>query len=695
MIVDDDEMVRKAIRIHLENEGYSTIEATNGDDALTLYRHDLPDVVLMDVLMPKMNGYQACKQLRILVGDYPLPILMLTTLQDEDATQEAFEVKATDFITKPINWPLLVHRVHHALEARNFELELRKKRSQLIKTQEVAGMGHFEYDPTTNQVLCSNTLFSLLGFNDNERSISLDAFLSLSHPADRKLLAQFITDASHYGKAYALEHRMLGTDGQEYIVQHQGMVTQQSGEKKYHLLGTLIDITTAKQKDSLLEEQLQNDALTGLPNRKQLDSLLSKALKKADNNETLLGIFFIGLDRFKNINSSFGHYAADAILKTTADRLRSLEPGQFSTARFSGDEFVVVAEQLASVDDADAVIKHLMELFTAPFFVDEQELFITVSIGIALYPLSYGGKEQLIKDAESAMFHAKRQGGHRHEYYHLEIGKRLSNRLSIETSLRKALDNNEFEVYYQPQVAVPTQRIIGMEALVRWNHPERGLVSPDDFIPIAEETGLIVPLGSWVMETAAAQVAAWKDQGFGLLRVGINLSARQFQDKDLAKEVADVISKTGILPPSLDMEVTESSVMNDIEQTIRVLNQFKEMDIQTSMDDFGTGYSSLSYLQQMPLHTLKIDRAFIKDIQPDGTNGEIAKVIIAMCHALGLNVIAEGVETEEQMQFLSKYECNEAQGYLISRPLPTAEMESLLRASIIHDAGNKKKGSLF
>ncbi|MDH5573762.1 MAG: GGDEF domain-containing phosphodiesterase, partial [Gammaproteobacteria bacterium] len=331
-----------------------------------------------------------------------------------------------------------------------------------------------------------------------------------------------------------------------------------------------------------------------------------------------------------------------------------------------------------------------------PFLLDNKEVFVTVSIGITLYPSVHSDKTQLVKDAQSAMVQAKKLGRDRHEYYREEIGRSFCKKLSLETSLHKALENDEFEVYYQPQVSVFNRRIIGMEALIRWNHPEWGVVSPDDFIPLAEETGIIVPIGSWVMETAARQAVLWREQGFGLLRIGINLAAKQFQDKDLAKEVQDVIGKTGILPPSLDLEITESSAMSDVSRTISVLNQIDEMNVQISMDDFGTGYSSLSYLQQMPLHTLKIDRAFIKDIQPNGTKGEIAKVIIAMCHTLGLNVIAEGVETEEHMSFLKKHDCNEAQGYLISRPLPAHEMEELLlQTTAIQNENNKVEDLIF
>ena len=695
MIVDDDGFTRELIKLLLEKEHFTVIEAKDGEEAIAKYLSHSPDLVLMDVLMPKLNGYQACKKLRALSGDDPLPIIMMTSLEDDNAMNDAFDAKASDFISKPLNLTLLIHRIMHALDSRNASLELQAKKNQLAASQEISGSGYFEYNPLTGKVLCSEALYSLLGFKSNEQLLSLHEFLVLMQLKDRALVKQHILSATITGEAYSLEHAMVGINNQEYIVHHQAITSPIAKTGKFHLLGTIIDITATKKKDILIEQQQQLDSLTGLPNRQQIDHLLLSWVMAADYEKKQLGLFFLGLDKFKNVNSTIGHELADNTLKLVADRLKTLESDHLVVTRFSGDKFVVLAKQLDGIDDANMVANQLKSLFTEPFLIDQHEFFITTSIGITLYPQMHSDKKQLVKDAESAMFQAKSLGRNRHEYYREEIGKNFSRKLNLETYLHKALDNNEFEVYYQPQISVLNRRIVGMEALIRWNHPKLGLVSPNDFIPIAEETGMIVPIGSWVMETAARQTALWCKKGYGLLRVGVNLSAKQFQDKDLAKEVIDVIEKTGIMPPSLDLEITESSVMSDISRTISVLHQINEIGVQISMDDFGTGYSSLSYLQQMPLHTLKIDRAFIKDIQPDGTNGEISKVIIAMCHTLGLNVIAEGVETEEQMQFLKMHECNEAQGYFISRPVPAIEMEKLLCANTNPTKKNKMEDLIF
>ena len=696
MVVDDDEFTRQYIKICLEEEPLLIIEAQDGEEAITKYATHNPDVVLMDVLMPKLNGYQACKRLRELTGDNNLPIIMMTSLEDEKATQDAFDAEATDFIAKPINQILLVHRIAQALDAKASRIELQAKKSQLAASQKISGSGYFEYDPLANEILCSKALNVLLGFNKlDDRLISLNKFLNLIQHSDRGIFEKHILDAAKTGKSCSLEYKMVSVDNSEHIVQHQIMASPVAKTGKYHLLGTIIDITTIIEKDTLIEQQQQKDSLTGLPNRRRLDELLPSWVAISDLEKKQLGVFFLSLDQFKNINSSLGHKLADSLLILIINRFKNLENDNLIISRFAGVQFVLLAKQLNSVADADTIIDDLKRLLAEPFLIDDQEVFVTISIGITLYPLVHSDKTQLVKDAQSAMVEAKNLGRNRHEYYREEIGRTFSKKLSLETSLHKALENDEFEVYYQPQVSVINRRIIGMEALIRWNHPEWGLVSPIDFVPLAEETGIIVPIGSWVMETAARQIVFWREKGFGLLRIGINLSAKQFQDKDLAMEVQDVISKTGILPPSLDLEITESSAMNDIGRTISVLNQINEMGVQISMDDFGTGYSSLSYLQQMPLNTLKIDRAFIKDIQSDGTNGEISKVIIAMCHTLGLNVIAEGVETEEHLSFLKKHECNEAQGYLISRPLPAHEIGALLQATTIQKENKKAEDLIF
>lgn len=682
MVVDDEASARAAITRHLQKAGYGVIEAESGINAITQYRNRIPDLILMDASMPGMDGFRACRTLRSLTKNRPLPIIMLTSLSGEETAQQTIDAQATDFIPKPINWTHLIHRIHDALHTRDFELELQEKRDWLIQSQELAGMGHYVYDPDHDKLNCSGAIFDILDFTPVAQDTTLEEFLQLIPEEDSERLIQAIDHAIHQGKPYSLDHKMVSADGFERLVHHRCLIAPTNKANKHRILGTIIDITESKFKDSLIAEQKLRDPLTNLPNRNQLDTLLPTLLAMSDRHEKLAGIFVLGLDRFRNIISSLGHETSDRLLISAAERLTTLTTEGISVAHLTGDEFALVANDLATVDQADAIAWQISDLFAAPFFINGQEIFLDFSIGIALYPLFDDAKADLLKNATSAMLHAKSQGGNRFVYYSRSIGRQVSNRLDMESSLRKALERQEFEVYYQPQVAVPNRRIIGMEALVRWHHPERGLILPDDFIPIAEETGLITPIGAWVMETAARQVASWQDQGFGLLRVGINLSAKQFQNKDLAKEVEEVIHNSGITPPCLDLEITESAAMHDVERTISILNQLREMGVQSSMDDFGTGYSSLSYLQRIPLSTLKIDRSFIKDINRHGEHGELAKIIISMAHTLGLNVIAEGVEREEQMRFLLRHLCGEAQGYLISKPLPAIDFERLLHRSL-------------
>jgi len=682
MVVDDEAVVRAAITSHLQEAGYNIIEACSGIDAITEYRSRMPDLILMDALMPGMDGFRACKTLRGLTSNRPLPIIMLTTLAGEETAQQTIDAQATDFISKPINWTHLIHRIHVALHTRDFELELQEKRDWLAQSQELAGMGHYVYDPANDTFNCSGAIFNILDFTSGGQGASLEKFLQLIPQEDTGQLAKAIDHAIGKGEPFSLDHKMVSADGFERLVHHRCLIASSNESHKHRILGSIIDITESKFKDSLIAEQKLRDPLTNLPNRNQLETLLPSLLALSDQQEKLAGIFVLGLDRFRNIISSLGHEPADRLLIATAERLTTLSTDGITVAHLSGDEFALIANDLTTADHADAIAKQIANLFAAPFFINRQEIFLDFSIGIALYPLFDDAKEDLLKSATTAMLHAKSLGGNRFVFFSRTIGRQVSKRLDMETSLRRALERQEFEVYYQPQVALPNRRIIGMEALVRWHHPERGLILPDDFIPIAEETGLIVPIGSWVMESAARQVARWRDHGFGLLRVGINLSAKQFQDKDLAKEVQEVIHSTGITPRCLDMEITESAAMHDVERTISILEQLREMGVQSSLDDFGTGYSSLSYLQRIPLSTLKIDRSFIQDIKSNGDHGELAKIIITMGHTLGLNVIAEGVEREEQMEFLLRHQCQEAQGNLIGKPLPAVEFERLLHRSL-------------
>ena len=444
------------------------------------------------------------------------------------------------------------------------------------------------------------------------------------------------------------------------------------------IYGLAKDITAQKAKEEQMRRMAFFDILTDLPNRMMFEEQLQKEIEHARAEGQKLAVMFMDLDRFKMINDTFGHGIGDRLLQAVAERLNSCVQRDHAFARISGDEFTLILPNLAVAEDAIHVAQHILDTLERPFMLEGNELFITTSIGISLYPSDGLDIESLVKNADTAMYRAKEQGRNNYQLYRTAMNEHIIQRVTMETDLRKALERGEFELYYQPQVNVRSRNLIGLEALVRWNHPTRGMVSPSEFIPLAEETGLIVPLGEWVLQTACQQVKHWQGNGFHNMRAAVNLSARQFQRDDLVGTVERVLKETGLDPKCLDLEITESVTMHNVDRAIVTLNELKNLGIHISLDDFGTGYSSLSYLKHFPIHMLKIDQSFVRDITTDPDDAAIATSIIAMAHSLKLNVIAEGVETEEHREYLLQQGCAEMQGYLFSPPLPVAKLEEWL-----------------
>ncbi|MGB8954001.1 MAG: EAL domain-containing protein [Tumebacillaceae bacterium] len=444
------------------------------------------------------------------------------------------------------------------------------------------------------------------------------------------------------------------------------------------IYGLAKDITAKKAKEDQMRRMAFFDILTDLPNRMMFEEQLQKEIEQARVEGQKLAVMFMDLDRFKMINDTFGHGIGDRLLQAVAERLNSCVQRDHAFARISGDEFTLILPNIAEAEDAIHVAQHILDTLERPFMLEGNELFITTSIGISLYPCDGLDIESLVKNADTAMYRAKEQGRNNYQLYRTAMNEHIIHRVTMETDLRKALERGEFELYYQPQVNVRSRNLIGLEALVRWNHPTRGLVLPSEFIPLAEETGLIVPLGEWVLQTACQQVKHWQSNGFPNMRAAVNLSARQFQRDDLVGTVERVLKETGLDPKCLDLEITESVTMHNVDRAIITLNELKNLGIHISLDDFGTGYSSLSYLKHFPIHMLKIDRSFVRDITTDPDDAAIATSIIAMAHSLKLNVIAEGVETEDHLEYLLQQGCTEMQGYLFSPPLPVAKVEEWL-----------------
>jgi diguanylate cyclase len=436
-----------------------------------------------------------------------------------------------------------------------------------------------------------------------------------------------------------------------------------------------------KRANAELQQLALHDPLTRLPNRRLLEDRIDQAIVQAQRDKALCGVLFIDLDRFKTINDTLGHAVGDELLRAVSDRLRMLLRSADTVSRIGGDEFVILLREMPDAEDAAGVAAKVLKALREAFRVHQHELFVTTSIGVSVFPLHGHSARMLITRADAAMYSAKQAGRNNFQVYTGDMSLCLSDRLHLENDLRGALSRREFELRYQPKADMDGH-IVGMEALIRWHHPAKGLLSPQDFIPLAEETGLIIPIGRWVLQEACRQNKAWQDAGLAKLRVAVNISPVQFRQKDMLATVSAALASSGLAPDSLELELTESAVMHNPSEAIVTLEKLAAMGVHVSIDDFGTGYSSLTYLKRFPLKKLKIDRSFIREVLSDAQDAEIVRATIGLAHNLRLMVVAEGVENQHQLEFLRAFGCDEYQGYYISQPIPAEEFEQrLLRAA--------------
>ena len=473
-----------------------------------------------------------------------------------------------------------------------------------------------------------------------------------------------------------------------------------SQEKDYSLrtektaadeIGSLIDsfnemLSEIEERDEVLRQHQDNlqvlahfDSLTQLPNRALYYDRLSQALLQATRTTQKVAVMFVDLDHFKDINDTSGHRIGDLLLKDVAERLQKIVRASDTVARMGGDEFTVLLPNLEDPDNVSPVAQKILKNISEVYRVEGNEIYITASVGITIFPNDGQTVDELLKNADTAMYHAKNNGRNVFQFYSQEMNVKMMNRLDLQNSLRHALERKEFILYYQPRVNIVDRSVSSMEALIRWSHPEKGMIMPDRFIPMTEETGMIVPIGEWVIRAACLQIIKWQGKGIPLFPVAVNVSAYQLRRPNFVETVTGILEETGVSPDSLEIELTESAIMQDVDFTIKMLKAFKSLGIMISIDDFGTGYSSLSQLKRFPIDSLKIDRSFIANITTNADDRAIVIAIISMAHSLGLNIIAEGVETEAQLALLSEQGCQEMQGYLFSKPLPPDLLEKLLQ----------------
>jgi diguanylate cyclase (GGDEF)-like protein/PAS domain S-box-containing protein len=492
--------------------------------------------------------------------------------------------------------------------------------------------------------------------------------------------AEFVRLMQAQSSVRNFESRVYRRDGSIiWISENARAVKDERGQVLFYE-GTVVDITERREHEAALEYQAHHDSLTGLPNRALLGDRIDQAIAHAWRHGYQVAVVFVDLDHFKLINDSLGHHVGDRLLLEVASRLKACVRGNDTVARQGGDEFVLVLTEQHDEDEMLNVVGRLLDAVSQPWSNNGQEYGLSCSIGISCYPRDGEDPDTLLRSADAAMYQAKASGRNTYHCYTPELNQAISERLELETSLRHALERDEFRVYYQPRIDIASGRIVGAEALIRWDCPDKGIVPPDSFISIAEETGLIIPIGQWILREACRQNSAWRRAGLPPIAVSVNLSPIQFRHTGLVDSVADALADSGLDPGSLELEVTESFVMHDAERINVAMQSLKSLGVDIAVDDFGTGYSSLSYLKRFPVDRLKIDKSFVRDIDSDPDDAAIVRAIITLGHALNLRVVAEGVETAAHLDYLKLHGCDEVQGYYFSRPVPTAAMEALLRA---------------
>lgn len=690
LIAGEDVGERLLARAAVEQAGLEGIEVADGAQALLAFAEVSPALVVLDLTRLGGEGLQTCEELRRRRSSQEVPILVVAAQGDVASVTRAFDAGASDFLTAPVHWGLFAHRVRYLVRAARSCDGLRRGQEQLATAQRLARLGSWEWDVVGGQLHWSEELQQILGVR-SEPSVELEALLDLAHPEDRTAIRQWFARAAEGDLANGLEYRCVRQDGGQLVIHQQGEACFDDRGEIVRVAGFLQDVSDRKRSEERIKQLAYYDVLTGLPNRRFFKESLERALGHARHSGRPLALLFLDLDRFKMINDTLGHEAGDRLLKEAGHRLYTcvrssdyvasarLAKIQTDLSRLGGDEFTLILRDLDDAQDAGRVAARILERFAQPFDIGGREVFTSTSIGIAVHPVDGDDVDTLLRNADAAMYHAKDRGRNNFQFYTNAMNVRASRRLDIENNLRRAVQRGELSVVYQPKRDTKSGEIQSLEALVRWDNAELGKVRPREFIQVAEESGLIVPIGEWILRTACTQQCQWVEAGFDPIVMSVNLSSYQIRAQRFAELLAGVLQETGADPRQIELEITESALMRYEDLSIQTLGQLKQIGVRLALDDFGTGYSSLSYLKRFPIDSLKIDRAFVGDLNVDPDDAAITRAIVAMGRSLGLYVIAEGVETAEQEAFLREIGCDAMQGFRIGAPVPADEAVRYLR----------------
>ncbi|HYD96653.1 MAG TPA: EAL domain-containing protein [Noviherbaspirillum sp.] len=735
LMVDDTPANLSVLAQALENFGLRVLVAQDGNEAIQRAGFARPDLILLDILMPGIDGFETCRRLKATAPLQDIPVIFMSALSEHTDKLRGFEAGAVDYVTKPFEIEEVLARIRTHLAMRAMqqrlseqnaalqtEIELRRQAETRLQqahdaledrvvqrtrdleqanaklTAEISERVRVAESLRRNEArlrrLIESNIIGIYFWNtDGAISEANDAFLDLlgytqQDLKDKTLLLQDIApresveasqrairELRRRGHAKPFEEEFIRKDGRRVPVLIGGAFIDDACREG---VAFVLDLTARKQAEERIRYMADHDALTGLPNRALLQDRLQQALAHAHRSNTKVAVLFIDLDYFKHINDSLGHQVGDGLLKMVASRLTGCVREGDSVARLGGDEFVLTLPLIESGSAAAVVARKALAALDEPFRCNDHELHVGCSVGISLYPDDGQDVETLMRTADTAMYFAKDKGRGNYQFFTQSLNCAAQRRHAISNALRQALAHEEFALHYQPQVDLATGRIFSAEALLRWKRSEEPVVPCSEFIAIAEETGLILPIGEWVLRQACQQLRQWRELGFTDLAVAVNLSPRQFFQPDFQNTVREILRSAGIPPDRLDLEITETTLMQRTEDNVSVLQRLSEMGIKLSIDDFGTGYSSLAYLQRFPVNALKIDRAFVSGIGQDSNDTALVRAIISMAHSLRLHVLAEGVETAEQIDFLQAHGCPAAQGYYYSEALPADAFTELL-----------------
>lgn len=674
LLVDDDASFRIITSSILRASAFIVDEAENGLQALEIIKQHRPDVVLLDALMEGLDGYDTCQLMRANPNMKDVPIIMSTGLGDIDSINRAFEYGATDFMVKPLNYPILVHRLWFILRADENSSELRSSKLQLSAAQRIARLGYWIWDTKTNHFQISEQLADLCGVDLQTFDASLEGFVRLIDAKDREMVKNMILAAPYNKSIQHIEYRLQGSKSSSFFV-HQEMVKIIENNQA-RITGTVQDISQHKENEKQIHHLAYFDNLTGIPSRSYYQERIQAIIRMAGHRDEQFAFLFLDLDGFKDINDSFGHNVGDQLLVMVAKRLQGVIRDVDFAARLGGDEFCILINDIKNDESAAEVAERCLQTLNVPLVLNNHQIKPRVSIGIAIFPRDGDNEVALLKAADTAMYAAKAAGKQCYVFYSHDMAVQAISRLEKEQMLHEALENEQFTLHFQPQVSLHTGRMIGVEALARWQHPEKGMIPPSEFIPLMEHLGLIVDFGNWVLKSACEQIAQWQKAGLPYIQVAVNISPSHFQDAALIDTVKDLLEKNGISAQYLELEVTESALQT--KGHIEIFEQLRQIGIKISIDDFGTGYSCLASLKQLPLDCIKIDKLFLDDVLTNPHTALLLGAIIGLANALDYKLVAEGVETREQLLVMHGLGCQVIQGYIFSPPVSSNKIPKLM-----------------